>query len=148
MRGATRLASATAKDAPALARILGDWIRETPWMPKLHSREEDLGYLQHLIARTEVTVLHGDGPAGFIAVDGDDVPALYLAPAARGQGGGRALLDHARYGRDRLEFWTFRANTGARRFYDREGFREIARTEGDNEAGLPDLRLLWQRAAS
>lgn len=142
-----RLRPATPDDASALARILGDWVRETGWLPVLHTREEDLGFLTHLIATTDVIVAE-DGPMlGFLALDGKDVRALYLAPDARGRGVGRALLGRAKAGRDRLSLWTFEANPRAVAFYRREGFRVVERTDGSgNEEGLPDLRMVWEAA--
>ena len=139
-----RLRRATPEDAPALARILGDWVRETGWMPVLHTREEDLGFLAHLIGTTEVTLAEDGTPSGFLALDGEDVRALYLAPEARGQGIGRALLDHAKASRGRLSLWAFEANPRAVAFYQREGFRVAERTDGSgNEEALPDLRMIW-----
>jgi GNAT superfamily N-acetyltransferase len=124
---------------------LGDWVRETGWMPVLHTREEDLGFLRHLIDTTEVTLAEDAEPLGFLSLDGADVRALYLAPAARGRGIGRALLDRAKAGRDHLELWTFEANAPAIAFYEREGFRVAERTDGSgNDERLPDLRLIWE----
>ena len=43
-----------------------------------------------------------------------------------------------------LTLWTFQANDGARRFYAREGFREVEFTDGaGNAEKLPDVRLEW-----
>lgn len=42
-----------------------------------------------------------------------------------------------------LDRWTFAANAGARRFYERHGFVAIAVTDGDNEEGAPDVRYHW-----
>ena len=64
---------------------------------------------------------------------------------ARRQGHGRALLDHAKARADRLSLWTFEANREALAFYAAQGFAETARTDGDNEEGLPDVRLEWRR---
>ncbi len=84
---------------------------------------------------------------GFLALDGKDVRALYLAPDARGRGVGRALLGRAKAGRDRLSLWAFEANPRAVAFYRREGFRVVERTDGSgNEEGLPDLRMVWEVA--
>ena len=140
-----RLRGAVPDDAPALARILGDWVRETGWMPVLHSREEDLGFVATLIEGIEVTVA-GDGvPLGFLARDGEEVRAIYLAPEARGRGLGRALLDHAKGRSPRLGLWVFQANARAIAFYLREGFRVERRTDGlRNEEGLPDIRMVWE----
>ena len=134
---------AVAGDAGGLARVLGDWVQDTAWMPKLHSREEDLGFLQGLIAGCRVRVIEG---AGFMAVEGGVVRALYLEPSARGLGLGKALLDDAKGRAGRLELYTFEANAGARRFYAREGFREV-RFGAENEEGLPDVFLVWQRGS-
>jgi GNAT superfamily N-acetyltransferase len=138
MIGAARLA-----DAPALARTLGDWVRETGWMPVLHSREGDVTSLSRRIREAEVWCEEG---AGFIVRYAEEIDCLYLAPAARGRGLGAALPDRARAGRNRLALWTFQANTGARRFYAREGFAEITLTDGTgNEEQLPDVRMEWRR---
>lgn len=138
------ISPATPDDAPALARILGDWLRETGWMPILHSRDEDVGFLAHLIASRTVDVLRLPEPAGFLARDGGMIEALYLAPHARGRGWGRALLARAKAVEPALTLWTFAANHAARAFYAREGFRVVEETDGaGNEARLPDLRLIW-----
>ena len=141
-------------DAAAMAQVLGGWIKATPWMPKLHLPVEDVWFCSSLIDTCEVWVLlqpvvigpteTDDTVSGFLARRGDAVLALYLAPEARGQGSGKALLDLAKSGRDRLELWTFQANTRAIAFYRREGFVETARTDGSgNDEKLPDLRLVW-----
>lgn len=131
-------------DAAGCARILGDWVRETGWLPLLHTREEDLGFLSALIARAEVFVAEG----GFLVREGEDVLALYLAPEARGRGLGKALMERAKEGRDRLCLWAFAQNEGALRFYAREGFVAVERTDGaGNEAGLPDVRMVWERSS-
>lgn len=135
---------ATPADAPALARVLGDWIRETEWMPVLHSREDDINFLSHLIVNAHVWSV---GTDGFVALKDGVVPALYLAPGARGRGYGAQLLDRVKQGSDALSLWTFQANAGARRFYAREGFTEIEHTDGSgNDEGLPDVRLEWRRS--
>ncbi len=137
------LRDATAADAVALARVLGDWIHTTPWMPKLHTREQDVLFLRHLIG-SRVVRMEASG-AGFLARLGGEVDALYLAPVARGRGLGRALLDEAKAAERSLTLWCFQANLGARKFYAREGFVEAFMTGGDeNTEHLPDVRLVWE----
>jgi hypothetical protein len=44
-----------------------------------------------------------------------------------------------------LELWTFQANQGARRFYERHGFEAIELTDGSgNEERTPDVRYAWR----
>jgi len=133
------------QDASACATILNDWIDSREWMPRIHTREsvEDF-YRGFVFVRRTVWVI-GTPVAGFMALDEaeDTVTALYVATPGRGLG--RRLLDHAKRGRDRLQLWTFVENEGARRFYAGEGFREMRRTPGDNEEGLPDVLFDWVR---
>lgn len=136
-------------DAGAAGTILSEFVDTTPWMPRVHTRAEDLRHMDQMIARDWVHVICDAGVAGFIARDRDMVHALYVSGGRRGAGLGKALLDHAKTQTDRLTLWTFQANDGARRFYDREGFTEIARTDGaGNDEGLPDLQLHWERTSA
>ncbi|MFD1341551.1 GNAT family N-acetyltransferase [Litorisediminicola beolgyonensis] len=134
-------------DAGALGAILDGWVRATPWMPQLYSGAEAVSFLSQMIDAGWVTTAETDGaPAGFLARDGGDVHALYLGEGARGRGIGARLLDAAKSGESALSLWTFEANTGAQRFYDREGFVPVRRTSGDNDEGLPDIQFRWQRS--
>jgi putative acetyltransferase len=42
----------------------------------------------------------GDQPVGFMGLAGNDISALFMAPARRGQGGGSQLVAHAQALRD------------------------------------------------
>jgi GNAT superfamily N-acetyltransferase len=144
------LTDATPQDAVPLARILGDWLRGTGWMPVLHSRDQDIAFLSRMIASHHVLVARdAEGvPLGFIAVKQGDIAGFYVAEASRGQGIGKVLLDAAKAQEPRLVLWTFQANTGAIAFYAREGFTEVERTDGaGNEERLPDVRMIWRRPA-
>jgi len=142
-----RLSPANPRDAARLAEILADWKDETPWLPDLHSRDEDAYFLARLIAETEVlTARNWRGLQGFLARDGEIVQALYVAGPARCRGVGRQLLGEAKRRSNRLSLWTFQANARARAFYAREGFCEAEATDGSaNDENLPDVRLVWER---
>lgn len=71
------------------------------------------------------------------------IDQLYIAPGHTGGGIGGELLAHALrvLGRAHpVRLYTFQANMGARRFYERTGFRTIALTDGaGNEEHCPDV---------
>jgi putative acetyltransferase len=140
---------ATAADAPACAAILQSWLDATPWMPKLHNYAETEGFCRDVLIGAQRAFVVGDPPAAFLAMlpDTGIVSALYAAQGARSQGFGKGLLDRAKAESDMLELWTFAANGGAQRFYEREGFIEIRRTEGENDERLPDILYRWSREA-
>ncbi len=142
----TLLRPATPLDAGRVGAILSAWIDETPWMPRIHTRAEDIGFAGLMVDRGWVTVSESTTITGFLARDGDDIHALYIDPEARGQGIGSKLLTDAMRNEDQLTLWTFQANTRAQAFYERHGFAPIEHTDGaGNDEGLPDIRYHWQR---
>lgn len=141
------LRPASPTDAGTVGAILSEFIDTTDWMPRVHTRAEDVAHAAMLIDRGWVTVAERDGVVGFIARDGNEIHALYLAGTARRQGIGAQLLGDAQARADRLALWTFAANGGAQRFYERAGFRAVDGTDGENDEGLPDIRYLWERPA-
>jgi len=74
---------------------------------------------------------------------------LYVAPAFVGAGIGARLLARAKAGLGPpLRLYTFQANAGARRFYERHGFEAIAFSDGqNNEEKCPDVLYQWNPGA-
>lgn len=134
-------------DAGRVGTILSAFIDETDWMPRIHTHAEDLSFAGMMIDRGWVSVgMPLNRIDGFLAREGQVVHALYVDRHARRAGLGTALLNHAKAQSDRLELWTFQANTPAQAFYRQQGFQEIARTDGaGNDEGLPDIQLAWRR---
>ncbi len=132
-----------------MGTILLAWVDETGWMPRIHPRDSYPVFAELLENISDVTVARLDGRVvGFIARQDNDIQALYVDGSARGQGVGKALLDHAKTQVEKIGLWTFQANTGAQRFYRREGFREERRTDGqENDEKLPDVYMTWARTA-
>ena len=142
-----RLASRA--DAPEVARLLHDFNaefeEETPGPAVLTER------LAPLLASGEVVVLlAGSGPDGFaqlrfrpsVVREGLDayLEELYVAPALRGHGLGRALLEAAmeesrRQGATRIELGTSEDDTAARALYESTGFT--------NREGAPDGPIMY-----
>lgn len=145
--GRLSLRAARPEDAPAIGRILSDWIDETDWMPRVHKREDEQSFAAELVRRGWVTVARkGGAVVGFMARNGEDVVALYIDGPARGQGVGAALIARAKRKVRRLELWTFQFNHAARGFYEGQGFVEVARTGGaGNDEKLPDIKYLWEK---
>jgi GNAT superfamily N-acetyltransferase len=143
----TNLRMARDLDAGAVGAILSEFVDTSDWMPRIHSRAEDIAHAARMIDLGRVHVAEDNGTVvGFCARNGDDLDALYVIAEKRGQGIGAALLRHAQSAVDRLELWTFQANTGAQRFYQRHGFAEVQRTDGSgNDERLPDIQYEWQR---
>ncbi|OWU83930.1 hypothetical protein ATO6_16085 [Oceanicola sp. 22II-s10i] len=145
MNAAVTLRPARALDAGAVGGILSSFIDDTDWMPRIHTRAEDIGFAGIMIDKGWTTVaISGGRVAGFITRRGTEVLALYLAPWAQRQGIGARLLAAAKSEADRLTLWCFEANETARAFYGAQGFREAGRSDGTrNDEGLPDIRFTW-----
>ena len=70
---------------------------------------------------------------------------LYVEPAEQNRGVGSALLDKAKELRpDELYLWVFQKNEGARRLYERHGFKVVKLTDGaENMEREPDALYRW-----
>ena len=133
---------AEARDATQVAKIMQDWMDATQWLPDLHDLEETIGFAQRRLIGAYETYVFGDPVAGFISIEPDcAVAALYVSD--RNRGIGSALITHAKSLKPALSLWVFEANTDAIRFYERHGFKEVRRTAGDNDEGIPDILMAW-----
>lgn len=73
------------------------------------------------------------------------VDHLYLIPAVVGRGVGTLFIERAKETLGSpIRLHTFQANAGARRFYERHGFRLVELTDGaGNMEREPDARYEW-----
>jgi GNAT superfamily N-acetyltransferase len=149
MRSEVEVRCGGAGELAACAAIQNAWIDATEWMVRVHPAGDMLRHYREDLLPTCALLVAGRGPDGFAFVGPDgEIPAFYVAEGARGAGLGAALMGAAKALRPGgLTLWTFEANAGARRFYAREGFREVGRTPGANEEGLPDVLLAWRGSA-
>lgn len=136
---------ASPDDALACATILNRWIDETNWMPRVHPADDvERHYREWVLPKRDVYVI-GQPLQGYIALDREEPFITSLYCRKRNAGLGKRLLDHAKaHHGPTLNLWTFVANRDARRFYKREGFKEVDRTDGDNEEKLPDILFRWE----
>lgn len=142
------LKRARPEDAADMAAILADWVDSTPWLPRVHKHGTEASFAADMIAAGWVTVARRDGRVvGFLARDGAEIMALYVASGQRGRGIGTALIARAKRRSRRLALWTYQFNPEARAFYEAHGFVETARTGGaGNDEKLPDIRYEWTPA--
>ncbi|HKE78961.1 MAG TPA: GNAT family N-acetyltransferase [Solirubrobacteraceae bacterium] len=139
-------------DAPVAAEV---WLRSrkasVPAIPApVHDDDEVRAYFAgHVVGNCELWLAEDAGAVvGVLVLGGDWVDQLYVDPSRWGRGIGSALLDVAKRERPGgLRLWTFAGNSGARRFYERHGFVEGARTDGDNEEGAPDVLYVFSAVA-
>jgi ribosomal protein S18 acetylase RimI-like enzyme len=141
---------AAAEDAAEVARLLHDFNTEfgepTPGVATLAERAERMIAAGELIA-----LLGGEGPDGLAQLrfnpsiwsdsPGAYLAELYVAPARRGRGLGRSLLEAAmeaarEAGADHIDLNTGETDAAARRLYESAGFT--------NREGGPDgPRMLY-----
>ena len=143
------LRRAALQDMPAVAR-LNRHVREIclPYLPDLHTPEEDLAFFrEHVFSTSEMWLAQaGERLIGFAGARLDWLDHLYVDPVWHGRGVGQALLAAVREDRPELNLWTFQENAQARRFYERQGFRLVATTDGSgNEERMPDAHYRWVR---
>jgi len=137
---------ATAADAESAARVFTASFASMSFVPKMHSSEEDRAFVRQLIADKDVWVAERDGHILGLACWHDGwLEQLYVDPTHHNGGMGTALLTHVmKRHTEGFQLWTFQANAGARRFYERHGFIAVEFTDGSgNEENTPDVRYAW-----
>ncbi|MBK9739570.1 MAG: GNAT family N-acetyltransferase [Actinobacteria bacterium] len=136
---------AVAADGAAAAAVFHS-SREAamPWLPVLHSPEEDVHYFTEEIASSAAWVFDVDREVvGFVIARGGWLRHLYVHPDHQGDGVGTALLARVLPGDgDELQLWVFERNTPARSFYEARGFARVGGTDGaGNEEQQPDILM-------
>jgi putative acetyltransferase len=145
-------------DRPALLAVWERSVRAT------HDflADDDVAFYRPLVERTlagdelEVWVLATSRTAagaaagravGWLGLAGDEIAALFVAPEARGLGGGTRLVAHAQALRGgALTLDVNEQNHAARGFYERLGFAVVGRSALDG-AGRPFPLLHMRRPA-
>ncbi len=123
---------------------------QLPWLAGLHKPEEDRAFWSgYLFSNCAIWGSTRQGELiGVIAFRQGWVDQLYILPHMQGQGFGSRLLYLAKASHARLNLWTFQKNTGARHFYESQGFEAVRETDGaDNEQYEPDILYSWRRCA-
>jgi GNAT superfamily N-acetyltransferase len=139
---ALSLRPAEPKDADAIADVfLAARKASMPYLPDLHPDEETRSWVRDVVlARDEVWVAAvGDRIDGFLALNGDVLDHLYVAPRLHGSGIGSALFAKAKQLRPQgFRLWVFQ---------EARGMRVVEFTDGaGNEEREPDALYEWTPA--
>jgi len=140
--------AARESDSAIVARLHRLVVRQClPYLPELHTPQEDLDFFANVVfSQGDVWVAEAGETIGYCWRQPGWVRHLYVHPSHQGGGIGSALLGGAMDANEELQLWTFARNEAARAFYAKRGFREIGRTDGDNEERQPDVLLRWMRS--
>lgn len=134
------------EDAREIAKLTLDIRRDT--VPLIHDEDSVENFVKNvLIPQGSTFVYEVDGTiAAWCDAKEGWLDQLYCRREQTGKGIGKALLDHAKAENPTgLKLYTFQVNTGARRFYKREGFEEIELSDGsENEEKRPDVLMEWR----
>jgi GNAT superfamily N-acetyltransferase len=139
------------EDVPLLARMLRASYDRMPYVPRLHTPEEDAAYVGRITAEHEGWVAEEDGRVvGFAVVSEDELVQIHVDASRQNRGIGTALFQRALERRPAgFMLWTFQKNEGARRFYERHGCRVVQLTDGaQNEEREPDVQYEWRPQAT
>lgn len=112
---------------------------------EIHSFENHIYFLNHILPEQHQIelALIDNKVVGMIAYNEKEVSQLYIHNDYQGLGIGRTLLDRAKeQSSGSLTLFTFDINKNAQRFYDKNGFKIVARGH-ENEENLPDIQYKW-----
>ena len=139
---------AVTSDAKRIAQILID-VRSAfmPYAPLAHSPDEVRSWVAESLVPAGGTVVAECNVAivGVMATEQEGscswITQMAVDPSHVGTGIGSLLLRHAfRACALPIRLYTFQANAGARRFYERHGFRAVRLSDGaTNEERCPDV---------
>lgn len=117
-----------------------------PWLPDLHSPEEDLAFFTAEVSSSHGwVVIDGEDLLGFALARDGWINQMFVDVGQQGRGVGSALLGEAlRCLGPGARLWAFERNVPALGFYARHGFVEVRRTDGSgNDEKEPDVLLQW-----
>lgn len=115
-----------------------------PWLPVLHTPDEDLAFFESEIESSTGWGLFEEGRLiGFALARDGWLNHLYVEPDHRGGGVGTALLSRVLEGSPSgVDLWAFARNEAALAFYAHRGFEVVERSDGSaNEEREPDVRM-------
>lgn len=107
--------------------------------------EDNLAAVRDMLPQAEVYVYEDAGEIqAFVGLDGEYIEGIFVADKMQSQGIGKRLLGFIKTKKTELRLHVYRKNTGAVRFYQREGF-EIRHAGLDASTGEKDYAMVWKR---
>ena len=146
---------ATIEEAAAVAEVLCQSRRlYLPFAPMAHNDGAVHEWIAEVLAQDgRVYVAETSHEVvGMLVIssgrEGGWIDQLYVRPGYTGHQVGFQLLQVAHVQlTSPIRLFTFQANTGARRFYERHGYKAVQFTDGaDNEERCPDVLYEWRNA--
>jgi putative acetyltransferase len=149
MRTEFEVRDASPSDIAQIARVFRV-AREfsLPYLPQLHTPEEDLQFFNERVSKTDriVIVVEDEEVAGFCAFWDGWIDHLYALPEYQQRGIGTVLLREAMRTYPNLQLWVFQKNDVAKKFYEANGFQLAETTDGSgSEEREPDARYIWSK---
>jgi ribosomal protein S18 acetylase RimI-like enzyme len=148
--GAVTVRRMVESDSRAVVELWHHTKRDAyPYLPLEQGRslEEDSEFFhQKLLPRFDIWVAEREGRlVGFLAICGSYIDRLYVFTEAQRRGIGTALLRHAmNLSPGGLELHTHEKNLGARRFYEKHGFRAVRFGKSPLPENEPDVEYHWR----
>lgn len=97
----------------------------SPEFLAIHTPERQKKYLESEIAKgVQLYMLTNEKPVGIVSVHGGLIENLYVLPSEQNKGYGTQLLTYAvEKCTESPSLWILNTNTGAKRLYERNGFK-------------------------
>lgn len=107
--------------------------------------DDDAFFTNILLQECEVWIaIRATSPIGFLALDGNSIEQLFTDPLEQRKQIGSSLLELAKSRSPTgLQLRTHQANTGARAFYEKKGFRAVEFGISPPPESEPDVRYEW-----
>ena len=118
----------------------------TPEFLAIHTPERQKHHLESAIAKgAQLYMLVEEKPVGIVSIHGSLIENLYVLPSEQNKGYGTQLLAFA-VGKctGSPSLWILSTNDGARRLYERNGFKPTG-TIGQHTDSVFELELCLQR---
>jgi GNAT superfamily N-acetyltransferase len=140
------------EDADAVATILIESRRAfLPFAPSAHPERDVRNWVKNRLLPTgRVVVWEEGGTVVAVLATSEEstcswIDQLYVLPGWDGKGIGTKLLQHAHDALSQpIHLYAFQENVGARRFYERNGYKAVQFTDGQgNEERCPDVLYVY-----